>query len=348
MVKCGELSNRRQSLLYILLGEDDYSIRQSLEEIKRGLGDRALLSANTATLDGQRLTLDQLRTVCETVPFLAERRLVIISGLLERFDPKGKSSRQKKIIATASQQDEYNSFAVYLHQMADSTVLVLTDSGISSGNPLLKEISAKAVVRSFPLLRDAKLRRWIQRQVAEEGGSISPQAVDLLAKLVGGNLWIMANEIDKLLLFTSGRRIEEEDVGLVVSHSQEANVFALVDAIFEFKARVAEPLLQQLLQKGAAPAYLMAMLSRQIQMIVRAKELRNQRKSEVEIQKKLGLTSEFALRKTLEQAARYPAQRLKEIYHKLLETDLSIKTGKYDGELALTILVAELCQRREI
>jgi DNA polymerase III delta subunit len=52
------------------------------------------------------------------------------------------------------------------------------------------------------------------------------------------------------------------------------------------------------------------------------------------------------LRKTLEQAGGYSLQRLKEGYHKLLETDLSIKTGKYGGELALNILIAELCQRR--
>ena len=181
--------------------------------------------------------------------------------------------------------------------------------------------------------------------MAEEGGSISSQAVDLLAKLIGGNLWNMANEINKLALFTLGRRIEEEHVRLMVSHSQEVNVFAMVDAIFEFKARVAEQLLQQLLQRGAVPAYLMVMLSRQIQMIIRAKELKNQGKSEVEIQNRLGLTAEFALRRTLEQAARYSTERLREIYHKLLETDLSIKTGKYEGELALTILITELCQR---
>ena len=87
------------------------------------------------------------------------------------------------------------------------------------------------------------------------------------------------------------------------------------------------------------------MLSRQVRMVVRVKELSNQRKPEAEIQNRLGLTSEFALRKTLEQAGRYPTQRLKQVYHKLLEADLSIKTGKYDGELALNILIAELCQR---
>ena len=335
-------------MLFVLLGEDDFSIRQSLEEIKRGLGDQALLSANTATLDGQQLTLNQLRTVGETMPFLAERRLVIVRGLLERFETKGKFNRRKKIAPSISQQDEYDSLAACIRKMPDSTVLVLIDSGISSGNRLLKGISAKAEVRSFPILRDSKLRRWIQRQVAEEGGSISPQAIEFLAKFVGGNLWIMANEINKLVLFTLGRRIEEEDVSLVVSHGQEANVFAMVDAVLEFKGKVVQQLLQQLLQKGAAPAYLMVMLSRQIQMIVRAKELRNQGKSEVEIQSKLGLVSEFALRKTLEQATRYLAERLKEVYHKLLATDLAIKTGKCEAELALTILVTELSQRRGV
>lgn len=335
-------------MLHILLGQDDFSLRQSLEEIKRGIGDQALLAANTTTLDGQQVTLDQLRTVCETVPFLAERRLVIVTGLLERFEPKSKSSRQKKITPLANQQNEYKSLAAYISKIPDSTVLVLIDGKIASNNPLLRQLSAKTKVKSFPLLRDTELRQWIQRQVTEEGGSISSPAVSLLAKLVGSNLWIIANEINKLVLFTSGRRIEEEDIKMVVSHAQEANVFAMVDAILEFKAGVAEQLLQQLLQRGAAPAYLLVMLSRQVRMIVRVKELRNQGEPKIEIQNKLGLTSEFTLRKTLEQADKYSLERIKKVYHKLLEADLSIKTGKYGGELALNILIAELCQRGKI
>jgi DNA polymerase-3 subunit delta len=156
----------------------------------------------------------------------------------------------------------------------------------------------------------------------------------------------MANEISKLVLFTSGRRIEEEDVKRLVSHAQEANVFAMVDAILESKAGIAEQLLKRLLESGAAPAYLLVMLSRQVRLIIRAKELRRQDKSEVEIQDRLGLTSEFTLRKILEQAARYPMSQIIDLYHRLLEADLSVKTGKYTGELALNILIAELCQRR--
>jgi len=331
-------------LLHILWGQDDFSLSQALDEIKKGIGDQTVLLADTTTLDGQQVSLDQLKTVCETFPFLAERRLVIVKGLLERFEPRGKSSRQKKIARLTSQRDECKSLGDYIGKIPDSTTLVLTDNEITAKNPLLKELSGKAEVRSFPLLREAKLRHWVEQRVAQEDGSISPTAVDLLVKLVGGNLWIMANEINKLVTFASSRRIEEEDVKTVVSYAQQANVFAMVDAILEFKAGEAERWLEQLLQRGATPAYLLVMLSRQVHMIVRAKELRRQGKSKMDIQNKLGLTSEFALRKTLEQADRYPLERIKEVYRKLLEADLSIKTGKYAGGLALNILIAELCR----
>jgi DNA polymerase-3 subunit delta len=331
--------------LYILSGQDDFSISQALEEIKRGMGDQALLAANTTLLDGQQVTSDRLKAVCETAPFLSERRVVIVEGLLGRFEPKRKSSGQKRVTLVTNRQNEYKLLAAYINQIPDSTILVLIDGRLGSNNPLFKALSARAEVKTFPLLRDTELRRWIQRRVVEEGGSISPGAVDLLIKLVGSNLWIMKSEINKLVLFTSGRRIEEDDVRRIVSYAQEANVFAMVDAILEFKAGIAEQSLHQLLERGAPPAYLLVMLLRQVEMIVRAKELRSQGEPEAEIRDKLGLTSEFTLRKTLEQAGGYSLQRLKEAYHKLLETDLSIKTGKYGGELALNILIAELCQR---
>jgi DNA polymerase-3 subunit delta len=333
-------------LLYILHGEDDFSLTKSLEEIKRGLGDQSLLATNTTVLDGQQITLDRLKAVGETVPFLAEKRLVIVYGLLGRFETESKPRRRKKTVPSSEKESEYKSFADYLSGIPESTVLILIDGRIKKNNALLKQLSARAEVRSFPLLREAQLRKWIEREVVEQGASISPPAVDLLAKLVGGNLWVMTNEISKLALYTLGRRIEVEDIKVVVSSAQEANVFAMVDAILDSSAGLAETLLEQLLERGASPAYLLVMLSRQVRMIVLAKELRRRQEPEVEIQNRLGLTSEFAWRKTLDQAQRYPLERFKEVYNKLLETDLSIKTGKYDGGLALNLLIAELCQHR--
>lgn len=332
-------------MLYILSGQDDFSLEQALEEIKRGIGDRVAVETNTTTLEGRQVTLEQLRAACETAPFLAEKRLVVIKGLLDRFEAKNRSRRRKKNASAAGRQDEYKAIGAYIAGIPDSTVLVLVEGWIRSTNPLFKTLAPKARVKAFPFLRDAELKQWIQKRVADEGGSISPQAAVLLTKLVGSNLWIMASEINKLILFTSGRRIEEADVRAVTSRAEQASAFTMVDAILEFKAGEAERLLQQLLQGGAAPAYLLVVLTRQVQMVVRAKELAGQRMPRAEIQSRLGLTSEFALKKTLEQAGRYPLGRLKEVYHSLLEADLSIKTGRYGGELALNILIAELCRR---
>ena len=64
----------------------------------------------------------------------------------------------------------------------------------------------------------------------------------------------------------------------------------------------------------------------------------------MEIQNRLGVTADFAFRKIMEQADSYPLPRLRRVYAQLLEADLAIKTGKYDGELALNILIATLCQ----
>lgn len=329
-------------MLYILHGEDDFSLTRVLDEIKKGLGDPSLLSTNTTLLDGQNVTPDQLRMVVDTVPFLAEKRLVIVQGLLGRFESQNKTRRGKKSPLANGRESDAKSFAAAMGQLPDSTVLVLADGKIKSANPLLKQLSG-AKVMSFPLLKGDVLRQWIKREVAAQGADMSPQAVDLLARLVGGNLWIMSSEINKLALFASGRRIEEEDIKAVVSSAQEANVFAMVDAILDFKVGVAEKLLEQLLQQGASPAYLLVMLSRQVRLVVRAKELRRQRKPDVEIQSRLNLKSEFPFRKTLEQAQRYPMERLKQVYKRLLQADLSIKTGRYDGGLALNLLIADLC-----
>jgi len=244
-------------LLYILSGEDDFSVHGALEEIKKGLGDRDMLSANTTVLDGAQLTTDELQPVCATVPFLAENRLVVVKGLLGRFEPKAGGGGRKKAAAKASRKDECQAFAGCLTETPDSTVVVLVDGKLGGANPLRKALAGKATLKNYPRLRKPELKDWIEKRVKLGGGDISPMAVGLLVSHVGGNLWAMSSEIEKLLLFASGRGIEAEDVEKIVSHAREVNVFAMVDAILEFKARAAEQSLHSLLQRGAAPGYLM-------------------------------------------------------------------------------------------
>ena len=343
-------------MLYLLTGEDDFTLNQALDGIKKEIGDPAALSVSTTTLDGKEVTAEHLRTVCETVPFMSGKRLVIIEGLLARFNPQNRPRRPRgtsSVNAQAEkdrllrQAEDRKKFVASLEKLPESTVAVLVESKISGGNPLVKELAGKATIKTFSPIKGAALSQWAQSRVTAEEGSIAPKALTLLTKLVGSDLWTMTSEINKLITFAKGRRIEEEDVKTLVGYAQETTVFVMIDAILDFKAELAEQSLQKLLQSGSAPAQLLTMLARQVQLIVRAKDLKSRRTPNTEIQSKLGIAKEFILRKTLEQAGRYSLPRLKEVYHRLLETDLSIKTGQYDAELALTILVAELGQRSQ-
>jgi DNA polymerase-3 subunit delta len=331
-------------LLHVLIGEDDYSLRQALEEIKESIGDAASLMTNTTVLDGKSVTPEQVRSASETMPFLADKRLVIIEGLLERFESKVRTGRKKASRQNAP-SEEYRAIAEAMKNLPPFTELVIVGGRIRAGNPLLRELSASARVRNFPALNQAQLRQWVERLIRAAGSSISPQALTVMVRFVGNDLWAMANEVDKLVLFTAGRRIEEADVMAIVSSAREDSVFSMVDAVLEFRTGAAQLLLQQMFRQGMAPAQLLVMLSRQVRIILQVREMRAQGQSRNDIQTKLGLNSEFVLRKAWEQADKYSALRLRELYHRLLETDISIKTGRMDGEIALSILVTELGQR---
>ena len=67
-------------MLYILSGQDDFSLGQALEEIKRGIGDRVAVEANTTTLEGRQVTLEQLRAACEMHRFWPKNAWLLLRG----------------------------------------------------------------------------------------------------------------------------------------------------------------------------------------------------------------------------------------------------------------------------
>lgn len=335
-------------MFYILCGEDDFSVWQALEEIKSGFDDPQMLAADTVRLDGQSLTINELRNNCNTVPFLSQYRLVIVDGLLKRFEAmpgKSRSGKRRAKSGTSTGIGEWYDLPIVVEQMPHSTVLVIVDGRIENTNPLLKMVSPTARVRVFHRMKGEPLVGWIRQQVAKQGSDITPQAVRLLCQLVGGNLWAMGNEVSKLVLYAQRQPITEGEVRELSSYAHEVNVFVLVDAVLEGRTAKAQELLYRLRQEGYSAGYVLAMIARQFRLMALAHELtsgpsRRQGLGE------LAALSDYALQKTTQQASLYDPDRLRQAYHKLAETDMAIKTGRWDEPLALELLVADLCGSR--
>ncbi|MFA5629733.1 MAG: DNA polymerase III subunit delta [Dehalococcoidales bacterium] len=333
-------------MLYILYGPDGFSRTEALAEIKKGLGDEVMLASNTNVFEGKKITPSELSVVAQAVPFLSEKRLIIIEGLLEKFDSKAPKSRGKKTTKASSKQNETELFTEIFLNHPESTVIVLVGENEGKNNPLLNGIISKAKVSRFPLLRGLKLIRWIEKRVAEKGGKISSEAAKLLEKQTDGDLWALSGEIDKLISYALGRQIEEDDVNKLVANSRQVTIFDMTDAVLGFRAENAQRILQQLLLEGMAPPFILSMITREVRQLIQIKAMLIERKPQAEIRAKTGLQNDFVWNKTSERANTYHFNRLKDLYHKLLETDIAIKTGKYNDELALNILIAEMCAAR--
>jgi DNA polymerase-3 subunit delta len=327
-------------MVYVLCGQDDFSLSQALERIKADLGDRETVAANATRLDGQHLGLSELRSKCDAAPFLSSHRLVVVEGLLGRFEikqSKPRSGRRK----SGNGLGEWEGLDSYVKQMPGTTVLVLLDGEVKSHNPLLRKLSPLVEVETFPFLKSGALKAWIRQRVKGEGGDITPQAVNLLAELIGGDLWAMDGEIRKLLLYSRGHPVSENDVKQLVSCIQDANIFALVDAVAEGRTESAQRMLHRLYDEGVEPTHILVMITRQFRLIAQARELRKGL-SRAQIQERLGLKATYGLDRTLSQAKLYDFEEVKRAYDKLMETDLAIKTGQYSDRLALELLVTEL------
>lgn len=335
------------AMLYVLYGRDDFSLREELARIKGELDSDGMLSSNTDVLDGREVSPEQLMAICDTMPFLSAHRLVVVEGLLKRFDPPERPRRGARGARGGSAEalERWQGLAEYVQRMPDTTTLVVVDEELSAqNNPLLKALRSAGQVREFRPLRPGAVLQWILERAQNQGIDISPAAARLLADLVGNNLWVLASELEKLAAYAQGRRIEGADVRALVSEARQVNIFAMVDAIVERRAAVALRLLRQLTTAGAEGSYLLAMVVRQYRFIIQARELMTAGLSTQEIGQRLGVASEFVLQRILDQAQRYSLSRLKAAYRRLLETDAGVKRGHYGEEMALELLVHDLAR----
>ncbi len=331
-------------MIYVLHGEDDFSQKEFLDGLRDEVGVPELLEANTSVLAGAELTLGQLRDVCSVVPFLAERRLVVVERLLVRFDSFRPTRRSRRSASGQDGLEEWTEVAETLGQLPPTTNLVFMERTIRRDNPLLRSLASVAKVREYRPLTGDVLQGWITKRVAETGGSIGKQAVRKLVDLVGGNLWMLSGELEKLTIYAGENAIDEGMVEVVVAYSRETNVFRAVDAILGGHSSNAMRLVGSLRESGAEVSYVVTMLARQLRLILVLQELLAQRVPTGELGQRLGLTAEFAVRRTQEQARRYTQEQVVRMYRQLLITDLAIKRGELGDQLALEMLVAQLSE----
>ncbi|TET50886.1 MAG: hypothetical protein E3J64_07680, partial [Anaerolineales bacterium] len=182
---------------YVFHGADDLSSSEALADLKQRVGAPEIADLNTTVFDGGGLSIGELKHACDTVPFMAERRLVIVRGLLSRLSRRGKTA------PPASRSDYLAALADYLPLVPDTTRVVFVESqALPARNPILKLAGRheRGFVRRFDPPEAKGLARWVEERVAKCGGKIEAKAARHLASVVGSDLRVLDQEVDHLLL----------------------------------------------------------------------------------------------------------------------------------------------------
>jgi DNA polymerase III subunit delta len=325
-------------VVYLLHGEDELAIAQFVADLKARLGDPSLAEMNTTTLDGRSCSFDDLVTSARAVPFLAPRRLVVLTHPLARF----------------SNEPARTKFLGLLDKIPGSTALVLVEYSPLSDDASRKKKklnwleewalnagSARVFVRSFSVPAGGAMVAWIQKQALASGGKFSNQAAGLLASLVGGDIRLADQEIQKLLAYTNlVRPVEEEDVDLLTPSGGVGNIFAMVDALGNRNGQQAMKMFHNLLA-GQDVLSIFGMVVRQFRLLLLTKEIMENGGGENEVARLLKVPS-FVAGKLVLQARKFSLISLEAIYRRLLEIDADFKSGEVEAGLALDSLIADL------
>ena len=178
---------------------DDFLVSEALMELRDDVGPEDLRDANSHRLAGPDVSPQEIQAVCNAVPFLASYRLVIVEGLLGRFEsaqPRrgsrgGRQGSQSSRTSTAG----WDELARYIaNDMPPTTALAFVDERVMRNNPMLAILRPAAEIKELATPTGEALARWIKERAAAKGAQITPGAIRILSQFVGGNLRVMDGE----------------------------------------------------------------------------------------------------------------------------------------------------------
>lgn len=325
--------------IYIFDGDDEFAIQESIAQISRRLGDDNIAEMNTTRLDGRSFTLAQLKDAVAAVPFLATKRLVILTYPTSRLKDK-------------RDQEEFTS---YLSAPKLTSKLVLVEYDFLTrdrdrkagrlnwleGWATSPDQDKRVFLRHHPQPRGGLMVKWIQEHVKMMGGQISTQAAIALSNQLGDDTRLASQEITKLLTYVNfSRPVDTADVEHLTPLTAKIGDFDLVNALRDKDTRKAQALLQRSLQE-ADPIWILQSIVYQIRVLIIAREILDEHATINDFPKSLRIAP-YPAKLALESAQHYSMKFLETIFHRLLDLDEAIKTGQMQADLALELLVIEL------
>ena len=307
--------------IYLLYGEENYLKKQYKERFVKAMlpdGD----TMNYAYYEGKGVDIKEVIDLAETLPFFAERRLLVFEN-------------------TGFFKSSGADLADYIKEMPQTTYFIFVEEEVDKRSKLYKAVKAKGHIVELPFQDETTLKRWILGNVKREGKQMSEASAGYFLGKVGTDMQNIQGELEKLFCYTLHRDvIIPEDIDAVCINQIGNHIFEMVNAVAEKKQRRALDLYYELLALKEPPMRILFLLVRQYRILFHVQSLQVKGYGRKEIAAKAGLHP-FAAGKYMEQTRYFKMEELRAVLEESAELEERVKTGRLTDTLAVELFLVK-------
>jgi DNA polymerase-3 subunit delta len=318
-------------MIIFLHGQDNF---RSLQKLKRAIiSFKQKKGGDVITIEAIDFNFGEFKNHLQTQGLFKSDKLIVLKNLILEGD-KNQLNKIDKLLG---------------FKPAKTSVVFYERDKVDARTAFFKKLTKLANVRGkqyypeFTLFEPAEMRRWIVRELQKSSKTIEPQALNFLLDACH-NSWQAYAEIGKLVVQPQNNITLDKVKSLVINRIDD-NIFHLTDAIAQKNLSQALKLLNDQIKNGAQPLYLLAMIARQIKILIKVKSVQK-RLGQIPARQLADTIKEhpFVVQKILSSAKLFSLEELTQVYNQILETDLKLKSARISPQSLLSKLVYDIIQ----
>ncbi|MCX6791401.1 MAG: hypothetical protein NTV62_04430, partial [Candidatus Gribaldobacteria bacterium] len=326
-----------------------YRLQEKIKEIKKRFSEVNQHNTKWDQVDALSVSFSDFWDLLAQRSIFVTKKLIVLENLLKSLDFSEQFLKKiKEIVASQNViviTDRREKIKKDKNQVkADQKKK--KEANVIPGK-LLKVLLAQGQPQEFEKLEGVKLKNWIIREFAKYNKKVGVLALNKLITLAGRDTWKLSLEINKLANYQAGVEILLKDVGLLVKGQVLPEIFKTLDVIAKRDTKGALNLIEDHLQEGEEPIYLLSMLAFQFRSLLLLKaSLEEDRLNNVysplpQVAKKLGIHP-YTAQKSLLLVNRFSLPELKNIYQRIFEIEVAVKTGQVSATESLRLLISQI------
>ena len=306
---------------YLLYGEEAYLKKQYKDRLTKAMlpeGD----TVNYAYYEGKGINPGELIDLAETMPFFAERRLIVVenSGYFKNAVPE---------------------LADYIKTMPVTACFLFVENEVDKRNRLYKAVKDKGRIVEMARQDEKTLLYWIAGNVKKEGRQIKETTARYLISRAGTDMENLEKEMEKLFSYTLGKEeITVQDVEEICTTQITNQIFDMVEAVAAKQQKKALDYYYDLMALKEPPMRILYLLARQFKLLMEVKDLAEKRYDKSQIAKTVGLHP-FVAGKYMQQSRTFSKQELRRILEDALDTEELVKTGRLNDVMSVELFIVK-------